>query len=295
MKIILIKLVLYISAWLPLPVIHGLGWGVGWGLILFPNRSQRDTAINIDLCLPEYSTGARRRLVRKNLLETGKTFIETGALWLRPGEKTLQLIRAVDGDQLVKDALAQGRGVILATPHLGAWEAAGLYCAAHFDITCLYRPLKMPELEILVRSARNRLGGTYVPTDPRGIRTLYKTLEQARAIAMLPDQEPRSGTGIFAPFFGKPAYTMVLLSRLAARTGAPVIFTWCERLTWGRGYHLHFRSVPETLYAADMVTSATAVNAVVERCVRENPAQYQWSYRRFRTRPKGEESVYVRR
>jgi KDO2-lipid IV(A) lauroyltransferase len=292
MKILLIKLLLYLSASLPLPVIHGLGVCVGWGLILLPNRSRRDTTINIDLCLPEYDAGARRQLVRKSLLETGKTLMETGALWLRPGERTLNLIRAVDGNELVEDALAQGRGVIMATPHLGAWEAAGLYCAARYNITCLYRPLKMPELEVLVQDARNRLGGTYLPTTPRGIRTLYKTLEQARAVAMLPDQEPSGGTGIFAPFFDVPAYTMVLLSRLAARTGAPVIFTWCERLAWGRGYHLHFRPVPEALYAADMDTSVGAVNTVVERCVRENPAQYQWSYRRFRTRPEGEESFY---
>jgi KDO2-lipid IV(A) lauroyltransferase len=292
MKVLLIKLALYISAWLPLPVIHGLGIGIGWGLILIPNRSRRDAAINIDRCLPEYTSGARRQLVRNCLLETGKTIIETGALWLRPGQRTLKLIKSVDGNEEVEDALAQGRGVILATPHLGAWEAAGLYCAAHYDITCLYRPLKIPELEVLVRNARDRLGGTYVPTTPRGIRTLYKTLEQGRAVAMLPDQEPRRGTGSFAPFFGISAYTMVLLSRLAAKTGAPVIFTWCERLAWGRGYHLHFRPVPETLYAADIDTSVATLNAVVERCVRENPAQYQWSYRRFRTRPEGEESFY---
>ena len=293
MRIFFIKTLLRLCAYLPLPVIHMLGIGIGWGLILIPNRSRDTTAVNIALCLPELSAAEQRRLARTSLIETGKTIIETSALWLRSGKQTLRLIRAVVGQELIEQAIKAGKGVILATPHLGAWEGAGLYCASQFNITCLYRPLKMPELEHLVLTARSRMGGNYVPANARGIRILYKALEQGLPVAMLPDQEPQAGTGIFAPFFGVPAYSMVFLARLAAKSGAPIVFVWCERLSWGRGYRIHFRKAPEATRSDNIEEAVAATNLAVEDCVRECPAQYQWSYRRFRTRPEGEASFYT--
>ena len=295
MRHILIKYILYVCAYLPLPIIHGIGVCIGWGLLIFPNRARQTSAINIALCWPERSTREQRTLLRKSLSETGKTIIETSALWLRSGESALRLIKHVDGNELVEQAIAKGAGAILATPHLGAWEAAGLYGSAQFKITCLYRPLKMQELENLVITARNRLGGNYVPATGKGIRAIYKALDQGGVVAMLPDQEPQAGAGIFAPFFGVSAYTMVFLARLAARTDTPVIFSWCERLSWGRGYHLHFRAMPASEQPANLETAVAAINQAVEMCVRECPEQYQWSYRRFKTRPEGEASFYKKR
>ena len=292
MRIFLIKSILYLCAYLPLPLIHGLGVCIGWGLILIPNRSRHTTAINIALCLPELTAAEQHRLVRTSLIETGKTIIETSALWLRSGKQTLRLIREVDGQELVVQAIEAGKGVILATPHLGAWEGAGLYCASRYNITCLYRPLKMPELEDLVLRARSRMGGNYVPANARGIRILYKTLEQGQPVAMLPDQEPQAGNGIFAPFFGISAYSMVLPARLAARSGTPVILVCCERLSWGRGYQLHFRAAPAATNPVSINAAVDATNKAIEDCVRECPTQYQWGYQRFRTRPAGEEPFY---
>lgn len=294
MRLFFIKTILYICAYLPLPVIHAIGVGIGWGLILIPNRSRSSSEINIARCLPELSAREQRALLRKSLLETGKTIIETSALWFRSGEQSLRLIRRVDGNEQVQQAIAAGSGVILATPHLGSWEAAGLYGSAEFAITCLYRPLKIAEAEDLVRNARNRLGGNYVPANARGIRLIYKALEQGNVVAMLPDQEPQAGTGVFAPFFGIPAYSMVFLSRLSIRSGAPIIFAWCERLSWGRGFHLHFRSFAAVNEASDIESNVAGVNRAVEQCVRECPEQYQWSYRRFKSRPDGEASFYKR-
>lgn len=295
MRPAIIKLVLYVCAYLPLPVLHGIGVCIGWGLYLIPNRSRETSVINIALCWPELSTHEQRALLRSSLKETGKTIMETSALWLRSGESALRLITRVDGNELVERAISQGSGAILATPHLGAWEAAGLYGSAQYKITCLYRPLKMPELENLVRTARNRLGGNYVPATNKGIRAIYKALDQGGVVAMLPDQEPKAGTGTFAPFFGVSAYSMIFLARLAARTETPIIFAWCERLTWGRGYHLHFRVAPESAYSDDIHTAVTAINQAVEDCVRECPEQYQWSYRRFKTRPGSESSFYKKK
>jgi KDO2-lipid IV(A) lauroyltransferase len=259
---------------------------------LIPNRAVRNTKTNIGLCFPALSRSEQSRLVRQSLAETGKTLMETSALWMRPGEKALQLIRYVDGLDVAMRAREAGYGLILATPHLGAWEAAGLYCADTFGMTCLYRPLRMIELEELVHTARSRLGANYVPAVARGIRAVSIAMEQGGTVAMLPDQEPRSGSGHFAPFFGIPAYSMTLLVRLSKRTGAPIVFTYCERLPWGRGYHLHFREAPQGIHALDTDTAISAMNRTVEELIRECPAQYQWSYRRFGKRPEGERSFY---
>ncbi len=292
MKIRIIKIFLYISAGLPLPLSHGLGYLAGWGLYLFPSHSRRIVRINIGLCFPALGASEQNRLVRKNLIEVGKTILEVGTLWLRPGKATLRLIKKVNHSELVDEALAAGKGVILASPHQGGWEAAGLYCSAHYGMSCTYKPLKMKQLDVLVTRARGRMGGHFIPTNAGGLRVLFKTLKQGNAVGMLPDQEPLDGTGVFAPFFGIPAYSMVFLGRLAARSGAPIIFTWCERLSWGRGYHLHFRQAPASAHVADTLEATVANNQVVEDIARTNLAQYQWSYRRFRRRPEGEQEFY---
>jgi KDO2-lipid IV(A) lauroyltransferase len=292
MRRILIKSLLISGSWLPLAVCHALGSIIGWGFIFIPNRTARDTKTNIGLCFPEMTRSGQRRLVRQSLVETGKTILEASVLWMRRGENVLQLIRYVDGIDVAMKARDAGYGLILATPHLGAWEAAGLYCGATFSMTCLYRPLRMIELEALVHDARSRLGAKYVPASAGGIRAVSMAAGKGGTVAMLPDQEPRGGSGHFAPFFGIPAYSMTLLVRLSKRTGAPVVFTYCERLPRGRGFHLHFREAPQEIYSLDIDAAVTAMNRAVEGLIRECPAQYQWSYRRFGNRPKGDRSLY---
>lgn len=294
MRVKLIILALRLFALLPLPIAHGIGVLFGAGLWLIPNRSLRTTRTNIRLCFPDLTEARQRALVRRSLLETGKTIAETGRLWLRDGRRTLSLVREVQGGELMEKAVREGRGAIVVTPHLGAWEIAGLYCASRYDITCLYRPLKIPELEELVNTARSRLGGRYLKATAGSIRELYRTLDRGDVVAMLPDQEPGAGTGVFAPFFGVPAYSMVLLARLAAHAAAPVIFVWAERLPLGHGYRLHFSEARPAITDKDIQTAVTATNASVEDCVRQCPEQYQWSYRRFKTRPGGEASFYGR-
>jgi len=294
MRLFFVKLFLNTCALLPLPIIHLLGTLTGRVLILLPNRLSRDTRTNIRLCLPDLDRAQQQQLARESLVEAGKTLLETGALWRRSGPRALRLIRSVQGLELVTAGIEQGRGVILATPHLGSWEAAGLYGAAAFNMTCLYRPLRINELEQLVQSARNRLGANYVPATPRGIRRICQVLAQGGTVAMLPDQEPRSGSGAnFAVFFKPPALTMTLLVRLARSTGAVVIFAWCERLSRGRGYAMHFSTAPHAVYSPDLDVATQAMNHSIEELIRSCPAQYQWGYRRFRTRPPGESGVYT--
>jgi KDO2-lipid IV(A) lauroyltransferase len=293
MRALFVKLLFRLFSVLPLPVTHALGAALGWIFFAIPNRRRRTAEINLALCFPDMRASARRRLLRRNLIELGKSFAEIGVLWSRD-EKTLRrLIRRVSGEDKMKQALARGRGLILAAPHLGAWELVGLWGSLTHPMTNLYRAPPMSQMGRLMRAARERFGARLVATDNTGIRALYKALERGEMVGILPDQVPSArGAAVFAPFFGIPAATMVLLSRLAMKTGAPVMFAYAERLTRGRGYHLHFLPAPSDINNGGIESSAATVNAMVEKCVRAAPEQYQWVYKRFRVRPHGEKAFY---
>lgn len=281
---------------LPLAWAHRLG-GLGgrlWGAL--PWLSANQTAQrNIALCLPELTPRDRRRLYRRFSAEMGKVAAEVGYLWLWPPERTLELVRATHGKEAVDAVHGQGQGVIFASPHLGAWELAGLYLSAHYPMTTLYKPLKVPAADRLAQQARSRQGARLVPTDGRGIKALYQTLRRGETIGILPDQTPKKGNGVYAPFFGHRAYTMALISRLAARTGAAVFFCYALRCPGGAGFDIHFERAPDTIADPDPETAATALNQMIEHCVRKAPEQYLWNYRRFRRQPTGAPRIYPRR
>jgi Kdo2-lipid IVA lauroyltransferase/acyltransferase len=293
MRAILLKLLFRVFALLPLRAAHALGSALGSLLLVIPNRRVRTARINIDLCFPELDARSRRALVRDSVREYAKTFTELGTLWTRDREGIERLIQGIDGAARVRDAMNTGKGLILAAPHLGSWEMIGYYCSMNFPMTNMFRTPPIAQTTSILRYGRGRFGGKLVPTDNSGIRALYKALERGEMVGILPDQVPGSGGGsVFAPFFGRPASTMVLLSRLAAKTGATVLFAYAERLPRGRGYHLHFLPAPAEIGTGSVESSAAAVNAMVEQCVRALPQQYQWVYKRFRVQPPGQPVPY---
>lgn len=286
MRALFVRLLFTVMSWLPLPVVHWLGGLIGRGLMLFANDMRKVAASNIQRCFPEWTEEQQRELLLGCLQETAKAILEVGILWLRPLSQVLPLIREVSGESLLSQAMAKGNGVILAVPHLGAWEVVGLYGSSHWPMTSLYRPPRQPSLNGIMHQGRERAGATLVPTDARGVRALYKALDRGGLVAILPDQDPGSVGGVFAPFFGIQANTMTLLSRLAAKTGATVLMAYAERLPRGKGYRLHFEATEDTLADSDAVLATTSLNKAVEHCVMGHPAQYQWSYKRFKKRPK---------
>lgn len=291
-----IKALLRLFACLPLPVVHGVGTLVGWLLVILPNQVRRVTRTNITLCFPDMPPARRRRLVVQSLLESGKTAVELGPLWLWPREKVAGLIKGVHGRELVDAALAQGKGVVVLGPHLAAWELAALAISLDYARRCpwtiLYRPPRMTELEDMLCSARQRFGATLVPTDVSGVKRLIRTLEAGGMVGIAPDQEPGVGKSVFAPFFHIPAKTMVLVAGLMARSDAPAVYVYTQRLPRGRGFTVHYVAPPPGLDDGDEVRAARQLNRGVEYCVRQLPAQYQWGYKRFRSRPPGEPKLY---
>src|SRR5690606_19093956 len=238
-------------------------------------------------CFPAMAEDERRALARRSVRETFATIAEGGAVWLWPAPRILARIRRVEGFDLLREAHALGRGVIVAGPHLGNWELIGLWlntCGLGQTVQLFQAP-RDPALARLIFEARSRSGAEMVPTDARGVTQLLKSLRDGRIVGILPDQVPPESGGGFAGFFGVPALTMTLLTRLVHKTGARVVMGYTRRLD--DGFAIVFREVDPRLYSSDVPTSLAGLNASVERCVLEVPAQYQWEYKRFKRQPEG--------
>ena len=287
-----IKRLLRLSAHLPLWIDHTIGSFLG-RRVLHSNRPElRAARINLELCFPELSTAQRQQLLQQSMEEMGKTLIETGLLWYGKRAQLERLVCEIHGEELVKEGLARGKGVILVAPHLGNWELIGAYCSPRYPMINLYRPPKQEGLDELVRSARGRFGATLAPTTAKGVKMLYQALANNSLTGILPDQDPGENGGEFAPFFGIQTNTMTLVSRLAQKSGATVLCTWAARLPQSRGFALHFEAVSDEIHSRDTQRSLAALNSAVENAIRQIPAQYQWGYKRFKTRPAGESSFY---
>lgn len=286
------KLLLRAMGCLPLGLAQRCGALMGWTMTLGNNRQRIVCERNIAKCFPELTKVQQQALVRATLFDTGRTATETGCLWFGNAARVEAMFCEVHGEDLLQAALAKGRGVILAIPHLGNWEAVGMYGSARHPMTSLYRPPRMAALDDMVRAARQRFGASLVPTNAQGVKALYKALGENQLVAILPDQDPRRGAGEFAPFFGIQANTMTLLSRLARKSGATVLCTYAERLPAGRGFALRFEAVDEAVAGADVKASLKVLNEALERAIRTIPSQYQWCYKRFLTRPEGEPPFY---
>lgn len=271
---------------LPLRALHGLGRGVAALWRWLPTRERKVATRNLALCFPELDDASRRRRLRATLDYAGETLFELPWLWSRPVDRVLAKVRTLHGVDAFHAALAEGRGMILAAPHLGAWELLNLWLSRHCRLALLYRAPRLAFLEAVFNRGRGRAGATPIRAEAAGVRQLVKHLREGGVVGILPDQQPKQGEGEFAPFFGIAAFTMTLLPKLAARQALPVVFAWAERLPRGAGYDLHFRR------ADPAVTSVAGLNANVEACARALPDQYQWTYKRFSMRPEGEARIY---
>lgn len=322
-------------SWLPLPIGHALGAGIGWLAWHTSTRMRHTARVNLALCFPEQSLRWRERTAKRSFIEMGKAMTEAPRLW-RLGPEAIRrhahnapfpgidssppappdtasierhtLERPLPRDSAPSDhagspgnsheslAPPPGRATLIASPHLGSWEFAGLACATHAPMTSLYSPLKNKRVDAWVHRSRSVTGATLAPADREGLRLLRKALDRGEFVGILPDQSPKGASGVYAPFFGRPALTMTLLSRLSQHCGGvPVIFIAAERLSWGRGYRFHSviagrDGVPALTGNAQ--DDAATINAAVEALIRRCPAQYNWAYKRFIPAPPGYTDPY---
>ena len=268
--------VLRVLARLPLSWLHGAGAALGWLVYrVSPSYAARlrDNLYASGVCGGDAQC---HELLRAVVAEAGKGIAELIAVWFGTDDKVARLAVACDGWSVVEAARARGKGIIIVTPHLGCFEMASLYIVQRQPMTVMYRPPKLAWLAPVMISGRTRWQATVVPANLRGVRTFYRTLQHGGTVGLLPDQAPGAGEGVWADFFGRPAYTMTLAVRLQRATGAAVIMVFAERLPGGRGYHLHFEELPTAQF------DEAALNRAVETQVRRRPEQYLWSYNRYK-------------
>lgn len=204
------------------------------------------------------------------------------------------MLREAHGTELFDAAVAAGRGVIVAAPHYGNWELLNQWLASRTPLAILYKPPESKIGEAFLRRVRaddaNAARVEQVPAEGSAVRRLLRVLQGGGVVGILPDQQPKGGDGVFAPFFGIEAQTMTLLPRLAARTGATVLYAYCERIDApgaAPAFALRIEAAPPAIAAEDASEGARALNAGVEQIARRDPAQYQWTYKRFSRRPPG--------
>jgi len=242
----------------------------------------RNNLFDSGLCAPGRDC---KRLLRQTIGESGKAIVELLPVWLRPYDKVVKLVRGTSGWTHIDAARAAGKGIILIGPHVGCFEIINLYYASLHPFTAMYKPPRKPVLAALMLAGRQRGQATLVPTDLSGVRAQLAALKRREAIGILPDQVATGGDGVWAPFFGRPAYTPTLVASLQRKTSAAAFFVAAERLSWGRGYHIHVYPLEAPL-PEDKTAAAALINRGVEDIVRRFPAQYLWSYNRHK-RPGG--------
>ena len=286
---------LALLAWLSrrsLGFLHALGTLIGWAGYLASPTYRRRFLANAALA------GLSRTDRRAAVAQAGRMVAETPKLWLRPASAPLAPpVQWVDPERIER-ALDHTRGLVLLTPHLGAFEVIAQAYAERFGarapMTALYRPAKKAWLRELEETARARPGLLTAPASLAGVRQMIRALRQGQTVGLLPDQVPPEGMGVWAPFFDRPAYTMTLAARLSLQTGAPMLLMLGERLARAGGWRIHVIDLPEALPAAGdfatdeahQVACAAVVNRAMEHLIRRCPAQYLWGYHRYKG-PKG--------
>ncbi|GAB2496368.1 lauroyl acyltransferase [Pseudoxanthomonas sangjuensis] len=281
---------------LPWPWLRRFADAIAWLWLKIDARESRVARRNLELVYPELLPTQRAELHGRILRTTARQALETLRFWTHPPAGNLACIRSRSGDALYDQALASGKGVIVIAPHFGNWELLNQWLTSRGSFAFVYAP---PESAIgnafLLRARGNAGEVTQVRAEGPAVRQLWKILKAGGSLAILPDQQPKQGDGEFAPFFGIEALTMTLVSRLAERTGATVLCAWCERTGPDLEFALHVEPVEATVADTDPRTAAIALNRTIERVARRDPAQYQWTYKRYTLRPpgSGEGNPYV--
>lgn len=272
---------------LPWPWLRGMADSLAWCWRKLDARESQVARRNLQLAYPELLPSQREELHRRVLQTTARQALETLRFWTHPPVENLAVLRQRHGEALYDAALAAGKGVILVAPHFGNWELLNQWLSSRGPIAIVYAPPDSAVGDAFLLRVRSADNIKQVRAEGPAVRQLWKVLKEGGAVGILPDQQPKLGDGEFAPFFGVQALTMTLVSRLAERTGATVLFAWCERSGPNLEFDLHVEPAPERIADPDPRVAATALNAMIERIARRDPAQYQWTYKRYGARPEG--------
>ncbi|MBA1241556.1 MULTISPECIES: lysophospholipid acyltransferase [Pseudomonas] len=284
--------VLKAFASLPWGGVQKVGAAIGWLMWKLPNRSRDVVRINLAKCFPELSPAEREQLTGASLKGIGRSFTESACAWIWPAERSLALIREVEGLEVLEAALASGKGVVGITSHLGNWEVLNHFYCSQCKPIIFYRPPKLKAVDELLRKQRVQLGNRVAASTKEGILSVIKEVRKGGQVGIPADPEPAESAGVFVPFLGTQALTSKFVPNMLAGGKAVGVFLHAVRLADGSGFKVMLKAAPEAMYSTDVETSAAAMSQVVEAYVRAYPDQYMWSMKRFKKRPPGEARWY---
>lgn len=283
--------VLWIFHWLPLPVQAALGNALG-AVLWHVARSRRRIALrNLELCMPGLSETERRTLARQSIVLVTRSLLERALLWYAPPARLRRLIE-VQGDVGLADRSSQP--VMWLVPHFVGLDVAGVACMLHVNkrFASIYQAQTNAVFDAAVRRGRTRLGQCDIFARSESVKPLLRCIRNGMPFFNLPDMDFGGRDAVFAPFFGVTAATLTAPSRIARAEGMLVQLVIAELLPAGRGYRVTFKPALEHWPTGDAAADAAAMNRMIESEVSQLPAQYLWVHKRFKTRAKGEPSVY---
>lgn len=261
---------------------------------VFPTL-RRNAERNLRLAFPELSEAARRQL-RLGCFESLGRLLALFSHFTKSNSSRLKSMIEVEGLEHLVAAKERGRGVILFTGHIGAWEltSLGLSMFGH-PLSFLVRRIDNPKIEALIDRARTHLGNRTI--DKRSAaREMVQILRRGETLGILVDLNTLDREGIFVDFFGIPASTTFLVAKLALRTGADVLPVFAP---WDHDRKRFVLKIDEPLRMersndeeGDVRRLTQLLTSVVEKYVRRYPDQWLWIHRRWKTRPPGDPGIY---
>ena len=282
---------MWLLHWLPLPVLGRIGKGVGSVLFYVMGSRRRIALRNLELCMPELDTAARRRIALEHFQGYARSVLERAILWWAPEARLRRLIRV---EPAVPTALAAEKPTIFLCPHFVCLEVAGVAITMDGPACSIYSRQRNEVFDEALRKGRLR----FTPDERNlmardaGIKPIIRAMRGGRPFLMLPDMDFGARESNFVPFFGVPAATLTAPARLAMATDGQVIPVVTRFLPDYQGWRVIFYPPWEDFPGEDIEAATRRMNAFIEERVREAPAEYFWSHKRFKTRPEGVPSVY---
>lgn len=236
--------------------------------------------LNLEISLSELSTQERERITRAAIRNELMSYFEFFSIWGSSNQKNIERVHKVIGEDLLHDALAQNKGLVLIVPHFGTWEIMNAYVAQFTSMTIMYKPVKNQAADQFVRAARSREQANLVPTDESGVRQIFKALKQGGTTVILPDHTPNVG-GEYIPYFDVPLATSNLSAKLIQKTKARALFLYALR-NENAGFDIHIETIDEKIYQGDANQGTGIIINTIENLIQRHPEHYHWSYKRFR-------------
>lgn len=282
---------MWLLHWLPLPVLGRIGKLIGSVLFVLMRSRRHITLTNLKLCLPDLSDAARLQIARAHFQGYARSILERGILWWA---SPARLARLIVIEPSVPTAQIAQRPTILLCPHFVCLEVAGVAITMAGPACSIYSRQRNQVFDEALRKGRLRFtpDASNLMARDAGVKPIMRAMRNGRPFLMLPDMDFGPRESIFVPFFGIPAATLTAPARLTAATQGQVIPVVTRFLPDYRGWKVIFYPAWDDYPGDDMSAATRRMNAFIEARILEEPSEYFWSHKRFKTRPPGVTSFY---